>query len=568
MIRVLGIDVASSTWTSNGSALLTFQPGAGAFSGLRAPAIKWPGAPLSAAALADAIDDFVRQEGVAAVALDGPQGWRDPETPAGLPGVGRRCEYECRTQAKTGVHPITFPRNQRPWVEFSIQVFAHLLKKPGVRLADAESITPPDQGYLILECFPTSLWRTSGLIPLPGKSTRPELEPYAKALFAAYGLPSLSSTQSHDDLQAVVAAIAAAALVGGPAIPVPRGTREIIRHINGEAILTEGYIWDARPHVFKTPVSAVVIADPPVHAESSRRSRIRVTQKVLDHVARTGRAQAQIALDGFPPGTKTERPAVTVILGDERHHLIVADSHAAWSAHQTDEASVGFDRLFARLSDAPDAWVNVRVEEWHRNKVSSPTDQLASHGRPKPDSSSRMVSIPVQIVNGKVEGFGKQLPVLKDCIGDLIVPAFAVRHVGDLEWLTGEESRLVLEADTPLLARVSGSQVPPTLLKKCRAERVRDSLLPGAFVEFFLVDPLYLRIRGTKTPTLEPAACVVPVLDALQVESVNEAYRRISEAFEPDRRSYGGNVFRGCYYFDAEDERWHPLGKLRGDVDS
>ena len=56
-------------------------------------------------------------------------------------------------------------------------------------------------------------------------------------------------------------------------------------------------------------------------------------------------------------------------------------------------------------------------------------------------------------------------------------------------------------------------------------------------------------------------------LEDLKAHSLNEAYRRISETFEPRRRSVGGNVFRSCYYFNAERDEWRPIGELRGDID-
>jgi len=52
----------------------------------------------------------------------------------------------------------------------------------------------------------------------------------------------------------------------------------------------------------------------------------------------------------------------------------------------------------------------------------------------------------------------------------------------------------------------------------------------------------------------------------VRLDSLNEAYRRISETFEPRRRSVGGNVFRSCYYFNAERDQWRPIGELRGDM--
>src|SRR5438874_3590105 len=156
--RVLGIDLASSTWASIGSATIAFDHEEGSFTEVVAGAMAWPAVPLTPHALADAIDAFARREGIRAVAMDGPQGFRDPATPAGLPGVGRRCEYECRTQGKTGAYPRTYPGTQRRWIEFCIDVFANLLARPGVALADPAAAANAPTRYTLLECFPTSAW--------------------------------------------------------------------------------------------------------------------------------------------------------------------------------------------------------------------------------------------------------------------------------------------------------------------------------------------------------------------------------------------------------------------------
>jgi Protein of unknown function (DUF429) len=184
--------------------------------------------------------------------MDGPQGWRGPATPAGAPGVGRRCEYECRTQGKTGAYPRTYPGTQRPWIDFCIEVFANLLARPGVALADPASCSRSQaralsgSAYVLLECFPTSAWRSSGLRPLPAKSKRPDLLPHWRALRAAYGLPH-ARVATHDDLQAVVAALSAAAAIGGPASAIARGTAAGLVMHQGLAIRVEGYIWDVSP---------------------------------------------------------------------------------------------------------------------------------------------------------------------------------------------------------------------------------------------------------------------------------------------------------------------------------
>ncbi len=317
MHSVLGIDLALD-WADIGSAKLTFAPGGDAFEPVSAPAVQWPSDALTPDALAEAIDTYARQQGILAVAIDGPQGWRDPDTPSGLPGVGRRCEYEARTPAKTGVCPQTYPANRVGWIEFSIDVFAALLRKRGVRLAQGDKTVPnPGAGYLLLECFPTSVWRTAGLNVLPGKAKRIALGPFTEALCAAFRIPRFRPG-THDDLQAVVAAVAAAAVVGGPAVAVPRGAPAILREGDEGPILFEGIIWDARP--LGSP------SDPPSRAERRDEPEVapspgvRVTQAVIDQVARAGRSQAQISLAGFPAGTKNNRVSVVVEAGLERYH--------------------------------------------------------------------------------------------------------------------------------------------------------------------------------------------------------------------------------------------------------
>jgi Protein of unknown function (DUF429) len=244
--RALGIDLASSSWASVGSATVAFDD-AGAFTEVVAGTIAWPAVPLTPRALADAIDLFVRRHRICAVAMDGPQGWRDPETPVGTPGVGRRCEYECRTQGKTGIHPRTYPGTQSAWIEFCVAVFAELLSKPGVVLADPVALPPGGASYLLLECFPTSAWRSSGLSALPAKTKKPDLSPYVRALRKAYRLPRCAP-RSHDDLQAVVAALAAAAAARGPGRAIPRGApATLVAQPDGSVLRVEGYIWDVAP---------------------------------------------------------------------------------------------------------------------------------------------------------------------------------------------------------------------------------------------------------------------------------------------------------------------------------
>jgi hypothetical protein len=360
LLKVLGIDIASAEWSSIGNAVITFDSPPRGFRGLQTGVMRWPTARLTAKDLATAIDEYAKGNGVCAIALDGPQGWRDPATPEGTRGVGRRCEYECRTQAKTGVYPTTFPRNQRPWIEFCIDLFAELLEKERVQLADAAPLSAPADGYLLIECNPTSAWRASGLVPLPGKSKRPPLEPYLVSLAEAHGLPPAAAPiASHDDVQAVVAAIVAAAVVGGPALPIRTGIAStIVPDEKGMRRRAEGFIWNVRPLTFTGPAQRP--AEPIKHhlapAENLTGGKVRVTQRVVDQIGRSGIHQSQIALGNVQGGTKTAPVMVALKLDGEEYALVVGDSHAAWRSHQSPKTMESFERLFAFLADRPDVW--------------------------------------------------------------------------------------------------------------------------------------------------------------------------------------------------------------------
>lgn len=382
MLTVLGIDLASATWRDNGSAQLVID--SDAVRRVTPGAIAWPDRPLSPDALADAIDTHMRGRGICAVALDGPQGWRDPETPDGTRGVGRRCELACQTQGKTGPYGVTYPRTQRRWIEFSIAVFDSLLARPGVVLVNAGPVSPPSDGYLVLECFPTSAWRSSGITPLPGKARRPRLSPYADALSRAYALPPFEVT-SHDDLQAVVAALCAAGVVGGPLTAHARGRAAFSSvHPDGVGRRVEGIIWDVEPTGGPAnemvPPDAAVARQGRSHAPpTSKRdvgpapsrdggvSTVRVTRRVLGEVERTKRDHAKmIAIRNLPGGTRAEARHIVISLEGEEYVLVVGDSHAVWRSHQNAATIGAFDSLFALLARRPDHAVvvgNVREVE-------------------------------------------------------------------------------------------------------------------------------------------------------------------------------------------------------------
>jgi len=254
MRSVLGVDLGSR-WQTIGSAVLSFDDTQ--WVRCTIGAIAWPTSPCDAEAIADTILSFALKSDISAISLDGPQGWRDPATPGAF--VGRECERVTRTPGKTGTFGVAVPRTWIHWIQCSIEVFDRLLRAEDAVLANSpESHGPttlPDGKFYVLECFPTSTWRQAGLRPLPGHGIDVQtIKRFTGDLQAAFSLPDIVTGSAHnqgehDNLQALVAALPAAGLLGGSCRAVPKGLParmiaglgEIPRH------RVEGIIWDAMP---------------------------------------------------------------------------------------------------------------------------------------------------------------------------------------------------------------------------------------------------------------------------------------------------------------------------------
>ena len=160
-----------------------------------------------------------------------------------------------------------------------------------------------------------------------------------------------------------------------------------------------------------------------------------------------------------------------------------------------------------------------------------------------------MIEIPVVVKNGKVEYLHGVLPKLKEeTIGRLFIPDHGFQNPKDVEQflLTGKVE--LLPAKTPLRA-------PMKLRLGSALGDVRDE-------EIILEEPLELTFRGTKKPVLKDCRCTLPSLKA-KARSLNEAYTKLSEKYEPHRRGHGGNVFQKVFYLPPGQHNWQPLEELR-----
>ena len=177
------------------------------------------------------------------------------------------------------------------------------------------------------------------------------------------------------------------------------------------------------------------------------------------------------------------------------------------------------------------------------------------------DSTTRTVRVPVRFLNGgQIEYFyGGPVPGIRaGAVGDLVVALSSFRN-------RREAVRLQEERVVPFLT--TGALVRLTIAARGVPENLRHHLIEGRTflrkgrpyaIEVLLLEPLGLRLRGSKEATLETAKCWVPAVKKV-AESLNHAYRLISERFEPLRRSHSGNVFE-LGYLHSQECLGHPRG--------
>ena len=126
--------------------------------------------------------------------------------------------------------------------------------------------------------------------------------------------------------------------------------------------------------------------------------------------------------------------------------------------------------------------------------------------------------------------------------------------------LLAERTVGFLSAGTSLWARVKSDEIPDGL-RRYRAHKNAWPRQRGAFVQMQLASSVRLMIRGDGRTSLTDCVCGIVGLPTLECSSINEAYTRVSESFEPSRRSNTGNIFNCVFY--EEGVSLHPLRKLR-----
>lgn len=162
-------------------------------------------------ALADWLVDTVAHHGARGLCIDGPLGWKRPDTDS--PHC-RRSERQLRAPGKTGLPPDGVkPATYLAFTQFSIALFDVLTMQHGFLLPGQSGAAGAP---FVTETFPTAAWRALALTPLKGKgrATAGDVTEAASRFTDATGY-TLSRPPTHDELQAAVGGVAGVAWAAG-----------------------------------------------------------------------------------------------------------------------------------------------------------------------------------------------------------------------------------------------------------------------------------------------------------------------------------------------------------------
>ncbi len=208
-VSVVSLDLAAKSYTDNGLAVVRGDQT------LKCEfldvASYLDGAP-NARDLADFLDSIAKRSNASCILIDGPQAWKLADN--GLEHQ-RVCEKALHTPGKTGEPGIVKPASWTSFVEFSIELFDALDERGWPRLPD-RSMTHSKHSGFALESFPTAAWRGVGLKTLPSKAKAGPAEVQAQLDRLCRIFPvEVTREPSHDEMQALVAAIAGIAFEQG-----------------------------------------------------------------------------------------------------------------------------------------------------------------------------------------------------------------------------------------------------------------------------------------------------------------------------------------------------------------
>lgn len=198
--------------------------------------------------------------------------------------------------------------------------------------------------------------------------------------------------------------------------------------------------------------------------------------------------------------------------------------------------------------------------------------------------SKKMIRVPVSLVQGRWEFlYGGAVKVKEGACGELHLDKMYFTDQKFLKALTEKKRISVLEAGVELLVALTVKSVLDKALTSYLLpyddtphDHTSKISVDTRFVSIRLGGPtaaqinkklekggLFLMLEGMEPRAIESGMVYLPDVTGLgSADSLNYAFTRLSEMFEPWRKAHTGSIYERIFYLD-KDKRWYPLKDLR-----
>jgi hypothetical protein len=202
--------------------------------------------------------------------------------------------------------------------------------------------------------------------------------------------------------------------------------------------------------------------------------------------------------------------------------------------------------------------------------------------------SKSSIRIPVKLVDGQWEFFyGGAAPIRNGTIGDLVIDRDAIEDKEFLALLKRNSDHKILNEGTELMValtirpHVALEPEYKKLLISMTANELGDySIVRSPDTQFLRIcigpalikqrtlfpdeaGGVWLRIQGTQPKSIFSSSVILTsALSKEPLDSLNHAFTRLSEIYEPWRKSHTGNIYERILY-QEKNRKWYPLDVLR-----
>jgi hypothetical protein len=198
--------------------------------------------------------------------------------------------------------------------------------------------------------------------------------------------------------------------------------------------------------------------------------------------------------------------------------------------------------------------------------------------------SSKTIRVPVTLVDGRWEFlYGGDVKVKEGAFGELHIDQMHFTDKKFLKALTAKRRVAILQAGIELRVALTirpdlDSKLREFLLPRDATRHMHSTKLSvdTRFVPIHLGGPtdaqrkkmveqggLFLLMEGMEPRAIESGMVDLPDAPDLEpVDSLNYAFTRLSEVFEPWRKAHTGSIYERVFYLE-HDRYWYPLKDLR-----